>query len=213
MGVSCYFLARTCLWFVFFGVDSMSFGLTATQITRSSFQSSARDLVLLRVPPCNLRVAFFLSVSSQPTVQLNAKRDENSSPSDSHAKVADKQIAMIKDEKEIETEPGVYQFDSLDVMLDRARKRKMVLLPSQIQAIANKPLIPINLNRTTYLTIGEVVLILVAFKLESYGFCVGYVLGKSTQGLLMSRGGPILLVQLWTVFLAVSLDIAWNNIF
>lgn len=203
MGVSCYFLARTCLWFVFFGVDSMSFGLTATQITRSSFQSSARDLVLLRVPPCNLRVAFFLSVSSQPTVQLNAKRDENSSPSDSHAKVADKQI---------ETEP-VYQFDSLDVMLDRARKRKMVMLPYQIQAIANKPLIPINLNRTTYLTIGEVVLILVAFKLESYGFCVGYVLGKSTQGLLMSRGGPILLVQLWTVFLAVSLDIAWNNIF
>ena len=181
----------------------MSFGLTATQITRSSFQSSARDLVLLRVPPCNLRVAFFLSVSSQPTVQLNAKRDENSSPSDSHAKAADKQI---------ETEP-VYQFDSLDVMLDRARKRKMVLLPSQIQAIANKPLIPINLNRTTYLTIGEVVLILVAFKLESYGFCVGYVLGKSTQGLLMSRGGPILLVQLWTVFLAVSLDIAWNNTF
>ncbi|OEU09342.1 hypothetical protein FRACYDRAFT_277462 [Fragilariopsis cylindrus CCMP1102] len=160
MGVSCYFLARTCLWFVFFGVDSMSFGLTATQITRSSFQSSARDLVLLRVPPCNLRVAFFLSVSSQPTVQLNAKRDENSSPSDSHAKVADKQIAMIKDEKEIETEPGVYQFDSLDVMLDRARKRKMVLLPSQIQAIANKPLIPINLNRTTYLTIGEVVVLI-----------------------------------------------------
>lgn len=212
MGVSCYFLARTCLWFVFFGVDSMSFGLTATQITRSSFQSSARDLVLLRVPPCNLRVAFFLSVSSQPTVQLNAKRDENSSPSDSHAKVADKQIAMIKDEKEIETEP-VYQFDSLDVMLDRARKRKMVMLPYQIQAIANKPLIPINLNRTTYLTIGEVVLTLVAFKLESYGFCVGYVLGKSTQGLLMSRGGPILLVQLWTVFLAVSLDIAWNNTF
>ena len=212
MGVSCHFLARTCLWFVFFGVDSMSFGLTATQITRSSFQSSARDLVLLRVPPCNLRVAFFLSASSQPTVQLNAKRDENSSPSDSHAKVADKQIAMIKDEKEIETEP-VYQFDSLDVMLDRARKRKMVMLPYQIQAIANKPLIPINLNRTTYLTIGEVVLTLVAFKLESYGFCVGYVLGKSTQGLLMSRGGPILLVQLWTVFLAVSLDIAWNNIF
>ena len=203
MGVSCYFLARTCLWFVFFGVDSMSFGLTATQITRSSFQSSARDLVLLRVPPCNLGAAFFLSVSSQPTVQLNAKRDENSSPSDSHAKAADKQI---------ETEP-VYQFDSLDVMLDRARKRKMVMLPYQIQAIANKPLIPINLNRTTYLTIGEVVLILVAFKLESYGFCVGYVLGKSTQGLLMSRGGPILLVQLWTVFLAVSLDIAWNNIF
>jgi len=203
MGVSCYFLARTCLWFVFFGVDSMSFGLTATQITRSSFQSSARDLVLLRVPPCNLRVAFFLSVSSQPTVQLNANRDENSSPSDSHAKAADKQI---------ETEP-VYQFDSLDVMLDRARKRKMVLLPSQIQAVTNKPLIPINLNRTTYLTIGEVVLTLVAFKLESYGFCVGYVLGKSTQGLLMSRGGPILLVQLWTVFLAVSLDIAWNNIF
>jgi len=69
------------------------------------------------------------------------------------------------------------------------------------------------LNRTTYLTIGEVVLILVALKLESYGFCIGYVLGKSTRGLVMSKGGPILLVELWTVFLAVSLDIAWNNIF
>jgi|AntRauTorckE5430_2_1112549.scaffolds.fasta_scaffold26779_2 hypothetical protein len=189
----------------------MSFGLTATQIKRSSFQSSARDLVFLRVPPCNLGVAFSSSVSSHPTVQLNAKHDGNSSPGDSHAKAADKHLAM-KDEKEIETEPE-YQFDSLDVMLDRARKRKMVMLPYQIQAITNKPLIPINLNRTTYLTIGEVVLILVAFKLESYGFCFGYVLGKSTRGLLMSKGGPILLVELWTVFLAVSLDIAWNNIF
>ena len=186
----------------------MSFGFTATQLKRSSFQGSAAALPL-RVP-CNV-VASSLRISSQPTVQLNANLDESSSSDDNHV-ATENERTTIEDETDIEIEPE-YQFDSLDVVLDRARKRKMVLLPYQIQAITNKPLIPINLNRTIYLTLGETLLILVAFKLESYGFCVGYVLGKDTRGLLMRAGGPILLVELWTVSLAVGLDILWNNIF
>ena len=104
-----------------------------------------------------------------------------------------------------------YNFDSLDVMLTKARKRKMVLLPYKIQAIANKPII--NLFNKSSLNLGECMLIFVAIKLGSIGFCVGYVIGKVSTRFLRGVDAPIVLVELWTVLLAVGLDVVWNNLF
>jgi len=155
---------------------------------------------------------FCQSHSFKTTWVLNAKLDvhDDHLPENNHVAVAEDETRDNIQNEKIEPE---YEFDSLDVVLDRARKRKMVLLPFQIQAITNKPLIPINFNRTIYLTVGEAALLLVALNLGSYGFGIGYVVGKGTREALRNVGGPIFLVELWTVLLAVSFDIIWNNVF
>ena len=103
-----------------------------------------------------------------------------------------------------------YEFDSLDTMLTKARNRKMALLPYRVQAFTGKPII--NLFNTSSLTIGECTLILVALKLGSIGFCGGYVVGKATTQYLRQSDAPVVLVELWTVLLAVGFDIVWNNL-
>ena len=113
-------------------------------------------------------------------------------------------------EQELEEQVEVEVSMDLDVILKKARKRKMVLLPYRIQAIANKPVL--NLFNFTSLTIGECALILVAIKLNSYGFCVGYVIGKGTSPFVRNSNMPIALVELWTVLLAVGFDVIWNNL-
>ena len=129
------------------------------------------------------------------------------------------QTEQQREIQKIHEEGQEYEFDSLDDMLTNARNRQMVLLPYRIQAISSKPIIVINKkipNRSESLslnlTFGECMLISVAFYLGSVGFCVGYVFGKGTKGLLKSDN-PIILVELWTVVFAVGIDIAWNNMF
>ncbi len=106
-------------------------------------------------------------------------------------------------------------FDSLDVVLERARKRKMVLLPIQIQSIANKPLV--KLGTFAYLSIGECALLLIAIKLESYGFSLGYVVGKGTTPYLRRKfstdSSMAAFVELWSGGLAIFSDVIWNNVF
>lgn len=113
-----------------------------------------------------------------------------------------------KIEQVMEDEPP---FDSLDVVLERARKRKIILLPMQLQALANKPVIKLG---NIYLTTGDCALIAIALKLGSVGFSIGYVIGKSSTPII-SRSNlvPIMFVQLWTGALAVVSDIIWNNLF
>ncbi len=106
-------------------------------------------------------------------------------------------------------------FDSLDVVLERARKRKMVLLPIRIQSFANKPLV--KLGTFTYLSVGECALLLIAIKLESYGFSLGYVVGKGTAPYLrrkISTDSPMAaFVELWAGGFAIFSDVIWNNVF
>uniref|UniRef100_A0A7S3QIY4 Uncharacterized protein n=1 Tax=Chaetoceros debilis TaxID=122233 RepID=A0A7S3QIY4_9STRA len=121
-----------------------------------------------------------------------------------------------RQEKEEEVEEPY--FDSLDIVLERARKRQMVMLPIQIQAIAGKTVIKLGLGNsssaTSYLTVGDCVLILVAVKLGSVGFSIGYVIGKASSPILRSSGTtPIMIVELWAGGLAVVFDIFWNNVF
>ena len=113
-------------------------------------------------------------------------------------------------EQELEVDIEVEVSMDLDIILKKARKRKMVLLPYRIQAITNKPVL--NLFNLTSFTIGECALILFAIKLNSYGFCVGYVIGKGTSPFVRNSNMPIALVELWTVLLAVGFDVIWNNL-
>ena len=127
----------------------------------------------------------------------------------SHSKEeSDTSLTLTESEPQKEEE---YHFDSLDVMLNKARNRKMVLLPYKIQIIANKPII--NLLGMSSLNLGECLLILAAIRLGSIGFCIGYLGGKLTTRFLGKLNAPIALVQLWTVLLAVFSDVVWNNIF
>ena len=111
-------------------------------------------------------------------------------------------------------------------MLAKARKRNMVLLPVyRVQAMLNMPIINIlrtslsskNVNvKASFLsswTVGECLLILLAIKLNSFGFCVGYAIGKSTVSLIKEANViPISVPQFWTISLAVGFDIIWNQL-
>ena len=140
----------------------------------------------------DIRYQLKLNLQSDEETAMLAKQDDEMSPSQ-----------QGNEEK--------YQFDSLDVMLNKARRRKVVMLPYRIQSIANKPVFNI-FNKST-LNLGDCVLILVATKLGSMGFCIGYITGKSTTWFLREIDAPIIMVEIWTVALAVGLDVVWNNIF
>lgn len=108
-------------------------------------------------------------------------------------------------------------FESLDIVLNKARKRPMImLLPYKIQAIFNKPIITLSLPTVSVpsvITIGDLLLALIALKLDSVGFAFGYIFGKlTTQYLRENEILPIALIELWTVILAVGLDVVWKNV-
>ena len=120
------------------------------------------------------------------------------------------------DQYDTTTQPTIPdEFDSLENILDRARKRKMIMLPYQIQAITNKSLIPLNTKRTISLNIGETILILIGIKLGSYGFGIGYTIGKASQNWARVKlgSGNLVLAELYTVSLAISMDVICNNLF
>ena len=109
---------------------------------------------------------------------------------------------------------------SLESILQKARKRPMImLLPYKIQAFTNKPLFQISIIPTvtkipSTITIGDMCLIVFAIYLNSIGFAIGYGIGKLTTQPLREWTNviPIALVELWTVGLAVGLDVIWRNI-
>lgn len=102
---------------------------------------------------------------------------------------------------------------SLDVVLEKARKRKLFLFPIKLQAFADKPVVKLGGGSAPYLTIGECALLLIAAKLGSYGFSVGFILGKGTLPFLRSSGmAPLIFVELWPVSLAIISDTVLNNL-
>jgi hypothetical protein len=165
---------------------------------------------LIFVKPANLQAPCAVKRSVDGTrIWTSTHNSHRKSKLQSHSKEeSDTSVGLTESEPQNEEE---YQFDSLDVMLNKARNRKMVLLPYKIQTIANKPII--NLLGKSSLNLGECILILAAIRLGSTGFCIGYVGGKLTTRFLGKLNVPIALVQLWTVLLAVGLDVVWNNIF
>ena len=122
------------------------------------------------------------------------------------------------------------EFDSLEVILEKARKRptSIMLLPYKIQAFMNKPLIIIptiqsspssSSSSPSVITLGDVAFVLFAIKLDSLGFAVGYTIGKLTTPYLREQKVipiPIALIELWTLFFAtflgIILDQVWRNI-
>ncbi len=140
---------------------------------------------------------------------VESKKDDE----DSDCEDAQASYETWKSGKDSEEKPV---FESLDSVLNKARKRPMMMfIPYKIQAALNKPILKLSLPTTSapsIITLGDLGFILIALKLNSFGFAVGYILGKlSTQLLRESKVIPIALVELWTVLMAVGLDVVWNN--
>lgn len=124
-----------------------------------------------------------------------------------------------------------FEFDSLDVMLAKARKRGIFLLPYyKLIALLSRPVLKLTLplpslssnqsidkdieQRPSFITVGDTIFMTVAVLLGSTGFSVGYFIGKLTANVVRSvEGLPIGLAELWTVSLAIGFDTVYVNFF
>ena len=103
------------------------------------------------------------------------------------------------------------EFDPLDVMLERARRRNRIpLLAARLGALADRPALP-SILPLAFLSGGDVVLLAAASGLGAPGFALGMFLGKATGGELRDRVLPrgligATLAQLWPVGLGIVLD-------
>ena len=112
----------------------------------------------------------------------------------------------------VQLEDNSIQFESLDHMLERVRKRQIMNTPLQLQAILNRPILQLGTNKP-YLNVGEIALILISVKLGSYGFSSGYIIGKRTlPDIRKSNIVPIFFTELWPGVLAIILDVIYTNI-
>lgn len=106
--------------------------------------------------------------------------------------------------KEEESQP----FDSLDIVLQRARKRnQLALLLGKLQASLDRRILP-------FLSIGDCLIVLAAVVLlDATAFAIGLVIGKATlvplRKLLIQQGGGrnlIKFLDLYPAILAILLD-------
>jgi hypothetical protein len=94
------------------------------------------------------------------------------------------------------------EFQELDVMLARARKRQISPL-LRAQAILDAPL----LKSGVVLTRADVMFASAAFAIGAGGFAFGLLLGKWTSSKLPRRQDlPPIFIQLYPVLLAIALD-------
>ena len=134
----------------------------------------------------------------------SSENENDSSPEmlDSYAAADDDDAQTIIDEE------FTFDFSSIE----KARQKPMPWFPYRIQAIWNKPIIPLIPSKYVSLRIGECMLILFAVKLGSIGFSFGYVFGKcTTNNIGQMKNAPIILVQLWTGICAIVFDVILNN--
>ena len=163
-------------------------------------------------------------ISSSPSSSSSASSPPTPPPAAAAAAPSVYQKSIIDEQEEHQ------EFDSLEVILEKARKRptSIMLLPYKIQAFMNKPLIIIptiqsspssSSSSPSVITLGDVAFVLFAIKLDSLGFAVGYTIGKLTTPYLREQKVipiPIALIELWTLFFAtflgIILDQVWRNI-
>ena len=104
-------------------------------------------------------------------------------------------------------------FDSLDVMLERARKRPGPMPLYRLQAWLDGPILKLD-SFTPSLPIfmrSDALLIAVAIFIHANGFALGLVIGKLTATPFLKLVKPplqvqILLMPLWPVLWAIGLD-------
>lgn len=128
-------------------------------------------------------------------------------------KVSQSSMTEQKEREEEEQQQDPQVETSLAKVLEKARARRMVLLPYRIQAFFNNPVLTLSKPLPAIFTIGDVSFVLVAIWLDSYGFALGYSIGKlTTRSVRGNSNMPVALTELWTVGLAVGLDIVWRNV-
>lgn len=112
-----------------------------------------------------------------------------------------------------EQEDRETQFDSLDVMLDRARKRNQLpLFLGKCQQVLDRRILH-------FLSIGDVLIVLAALVLlGAKGFAAGLVIGKATLAPLrkllaqQENGGTFMkLIEFYPAMLAIVLDQIFRN--
>ena len=134
------------------------------------------------------------------SVMKSTKNDNNHESSEM---IDDDDVQTIIDEE------FTFDFSSIE----KARQKPMPWFPYRIQAIWNKPIIPLISSRNISLRVGECMLILFAIKLGSIGFSFGYIFGKCTTTKIgQIKNAPIAIVQLWTGICAIVFDVILNNI-
>lgn len=95
------------------------------------------------------------------------------------------------------------EFEPLDVMLQRARKREINPM-LRVQALWSAPLLAPILNAP--ISRGDAVFVLLALALHAPGFAVGFVTAKLTARRLLPKGLPRVVVQFYPVLLALACD-------
>ena len=150
-----------------------------------------------------------ISFSHTSASKLNLTHDENRY---GNIKNKNNNVYNLKEQgKKYEISEEQPSFDSLDIVLERARKRKSVLLPIQLQAITSKQVTRFG---NIYITFGDCMLMAFALKLGSIGFSIGYIFGKvSTPIVRRNNSFPIIITEIWSGGLAIIFDIVWNNVF
>jgi len=118
--------------------------------------------------------------------------------SDNRAQLDDSSPASVGQKDRLQEN----EFDSLDVVLERARKRNQLpLFLGGLLATFQRPAFP------RFLTWGDVIFVLVAVFLNAKGFAVGLVAGKASEKSLQQWGGvPPTILQFWPVGFAILLD-------
>ena len=95
-------------------------------------------------------------------------------------------------------EEDEFQLESLDVVLERARRRGVNPM-IRLQAFLNAPLVSI-------ITRGDATFVGAAILLDAKGFAFGLLAGKLTLRYLPKKNLPPLFVQLYPALLAIACD-------
>jgi hypothetical protein len=107
-------------------------------------------------------------------------------------------IVLDNNKRDDDDDPA---FDSLDVILERARQRnKFGLQFTKLQAILSKPVLGVPL------TLGDTALVIAGISIGSAGFAVGWIAGKLTASSLPRSLLPPPVLQLWPVAVAILCD-------
>ena len=108
------------------------------------------------------------------------------------------------DNHEIKSNKEEIEFDSLDVVLERARKRRPSNVTKLIAAMTQPSFIP-------WLARLDLLYALMAVGLGSKGFALGYIIGKASNGYIHEVFPQVSprIKDIWPLLLAVCIDQAF----
>jgi hypothetical protein len=122
----------------------------------------------------------------------------------------DTQLDNILTTKEDKKEQDI-EFDALDTMLEKARRRRGNVWLLKGQAMLDSPVVRIPSPIDAYIKVSDILVIIFALSIDANSFALGILLGKLTAAplrRLLKPSVPIqsILTPLWPIGLAILLD-------